>query len=300
MQSPRLAIAPNGPELSRVVLGLWRLNSWDLTPLERQAFLEQAIEMGITTTDHADIYGDYEGEALFGEILAGKPSLRDRIEIVTKCGIKLVSKNRPDHRLQHYDTTRGHIVASVENSLAQMRTDRIDLLLIHRPDPLMDADELAETFTALRDAGKVRHFGVSNFTPAQFDLLASRFPLVTNQVELSPLHLAPLHDGTLDQCQRLRVSPMIWSALAGGRLFAEHTPQAERVRKLLLELATEYDTSPTAIVYAWVMMHPSKPLVLTGSRRILAARDAVKAAHLRLTREQWFAIWSASTGTSVP
>ncbi|HYD78528.1 MAG TPA: aldo/keto reductase [Paucimonas sp.] len=300
MQAPRIRLAPGGPEFSRIVLGLWRLHGWNLTPQERLAFLEEALDLGVTTTDHADIYGDYLGEGLFGEALALKPALRDRIEIVTKCGIKLVSPQRPAHRLQHYDTGRDHILASVDNSLRQLRTDYIDLLLIHRPDPLMDADEIASAFATLQQAGKVRHFGVSNFTAPQFELLASRFPLVTNQIELSPLHLTPLHDGTLDQCQRLSVAPMIWSALAGGRLFAEHSQQAERVRQALVEIATEYNTSPTTIAYAWVLRHPANPLLLTGSRRILATREAVAATQIALTREQWFAVWSASTGTTVP
>jgi predicted oxidoreductase len=300
MQAPRIRLTPDGPEFSRVVLGLWRLHGWGLRPAERLAFLEAALDLGITTTDHADIYGDYQGETLFGEALALKPSLRDKIEIVTKCGIKTVSQHRPAHRLNHYDTSHDHILASVDNSLKALRTDYVDLLLIQRPDPLMQADEIATAFAALRQAGKVRHFGVSNFTSAQFELLASRFPLVTNQIELSPLHLEPLHDGTLDQCQRLSIAPMIWSALAGGRLFSEHSPQVERVRQVLVELATEYDTSPTTIAYAWVLRHPSNPLLLTGSRRILATREAVAATQIILTREQWFAVWSASTGTSVP
>jgi predicted oxidoreductase len=300
MQAPRIRLTPGGPEFSRIVLGLWRLHGWDMKPMERLGFLEAALDLGVTTTDHADIYGDYQGESLFGEALALKPSLRDRIEIVTKCGIKLVSPNRPAHRLQHYDTSREHILASVDHSLKALRTDYLDLLLIHRPDPLMNADEIASAFTTLQQAGKVRHFGVSNFTPPQFELLSSRFPLVTNQIELSPLHLDPLHDGTLDQCQRLSVAPMIWSALAGGRLFSEHSPQAERVRQVLVDLATEYGTSPTTIAYAWVLRHPSNPLLLTGSRRILATREAVAATQIALTREQWFAVWSASTGTSVP
>ena len=300
MLAPRTRLTQNGPEFSRVVFGLWRLHGWDMTPTQRLAFLDAALDLGVTTIDHADIYGDYQGEFLFGEALAITPSLRDKIEIVSKCGIKLLSQHRPAHRLQHYDTSRDHILTSVNNSLQALRTDYLDLLLIHRPDPLMNADEVASAFTALQQAGKVRHFGVANFTPAQFDLLASRFPLVTNQVELSPLHLDPLHDGTLDQCQRLSIVPMVWSALAGGRLFTEHSPQAERVRQVLVELATEYDTSPTTIAYAWVLRHPSNPLLLTGSRRSLTMREAVAATRVMLTREQWFAIWSASTGTTVP
>jgi len=300
MQTPRIRLSPNGPEFSRVVLGLWRMHSWDMTPAERLAMLEQALELGVTTIDHADIYGSYLGEALFGEALALAPNLRSRIEIVTKCGIKGVSENRPEYGINHYDTDRAHIIASVENSLRDLRTDYLDLLLIHRPDPLMNADEVAGTFESLQKAGKVRHFGVSNFTPWQFDLLSSRFPLVTNQIELSVMHLDPLHDGSLDQCQRLSMAPMIWSALAGGALFSEQSPRAERLRAALATLADKYGVSATTVAYAWVLRHPSRPLLLTGSRRIAATREAVAATGLSLTREDWFTLWSASTGGSVP
>ena len=299
MQTPRIRITQDGPEFSRVVLGLWRLSEWQLTPKERLALLQECLALGITTIDQADIYGDYTSEHLFGEALALAPGLRERIEIVSKCGIRLVSRNRPAHAIKHYDTGRAHIVASVERSLSNMRTDYLDLLLIHRPDPLMDANELAETFRLLQQGGKVRHFGVSNFTPAQFDLLASRFPLVTNQLELSAMHLDPLHDGSLDQCQRLSLSPMIWSALGGGRLFNEKSPQAERIRLALKAIGSEHHASEAAIAYAWILQHPSRPLVLTGSGRIAAIGEAVAATQITLTRAQWCAIWSASTGAEV-
>jgi predicted oxidoreductase len=300
MQSPRIQLAADGPQCSRIVLGLWRLAEWQITPQQRLTLLEQALELGVSSIDHADIYGNYCGEALFGEALALAPQLRSRIELISKCGIKLVSPNRPAHGIQHYDTSRAHIVASAENSLAALRTDYLDLLLIHRPDPLMDVDEVAEAFQSLQKSGKVRHFGVSNFTPAQFDLLASRFPLVTNQVELSVLHLDPLHDGTLDQCQQRRIAPMVWSALGGGRLFTASNAQSERLRTTLAALGEVHGVSATTIAYAWILRHPAKPLVLTGSRRIGAIREAVAASHIELTREQWFAIWCASTGGNVP
>ncbi len=300
MQAPRIRLSTNGPEFSRIVLGLWRLHSWQLTPAERVTMVEQALELGVTTIDHADIYGSYLGEGLFGEALALAPGLRQRIEIVTKCGIKGMSTNRPHHRINHYNTSHQHIVSSVENSLRELRTDYLDLLLVHRPDALMDADEVAAAFEALQRAGKVRHFGVSNFTPSQFELLASRFPeLVTNQIELSVMHLEPLHDGTLDQCQRLRCAPMIWSALAGGNLFNEQSERAERLRTALAALAETYGVSPTMIAYAWVLRHPAKPLLLTGSRRIAAMREAVAATQIELTHEDWYTLWSASTGGSV-
>ncbi len=291
MSLSRQQLSSTGPEFSRIALGMWRLGSWQMTPSERLDFIKQALELGVTTIDHADIYGS---EKPFGQALRLEPALRCRMELVTKCGIILGQSS------SHYDTSAAHITGALNNSLQDMGTDYVDLLLIHRPDPLMQADEVAAAFTRLQEAGKVRHFGVSNFTPAQFELLNSRIPLVTNQVELSPLHLAPLHDGTLDQCQQRALAPMIWSALAGGRLFTEHTDQASRLRVTLNQLAQHYGVSSTTLVYAWLLQHPSRPIVLTGSGRIAAIREAVAAADITLTRAHWFAIWSASTGTPPP
>lgn len=284
---------------SSIVLGLWRLVDWQMTPAQRLIFLQRALELGVSTIDQADIYGDYQSEACLGEAFALQPSLRDRLQIVTKCGIKLVSAKRPAHRLQHYDTSREHIIASVENSLRAMCIETIDLLLIHRPDPLMQADELAKTFQELQQAGKVKNFGASNFTVSQFELLASRFPLVTNQIEFSLLHLAPLHDGTLDQCQRLRIAPMIWSALSGGNLFAGNDERAVRVRKVLSEIAAKHEVSMTTIAIAWILQHPAMPAVLTGSGRIAVIEETVAATKIKLSREEWFDLWCAAMGRGV-
>ncbi|MFZ6747200.1 aldo/keto reductase [Undibacterium sp. JH2W] len=300
--SPRVQIAPNGPEFSRIVLGLWRLGSWQMTAQQRVTFLEQALALGVTTIDQADIYGDYQSESLLGEAMALAPQLRDQFQFVSKCGIKLVSAQRPAHGVQHYDTSAAHIIASAEQSLRAMQIEQLDLLLIHRPDPLMDADEIAGAFRQLQESGKVRHFGVSNFTNSQFELLAARFPLVTNQVELSIFHMQPLHDGTLDLCQRLRIAPMIWSALGGGSLFRplhEQDERSQRVSAALTRIANELDASPASIALAWILQHPSLPLVLTGSGRIVAIQEAVKATSIKLSREQWFALWSASAGKNV-
>lgn len=303
MMTPQIQIAPllNGPQFSRIVLGLWRLADWQMSPAQRLGFLQQALELGITTLDQADIYGDYQSEALLGQALALQPSIRERLQIVSKCGIKLVSSQRPSHGIQHYDTSAAHIIASAEQSLRAMQIDVIDLLLIHRPDPLMNADEIAEAFLSLQQAGKVKHFGVSNFTPAQFELLASRFPLVTNQIELSLLHLQPLQDGTLDQCQRLRIAPMIWSALAGGALLNANTQdeRSRRVQQALQRIADARQLAPSTIALAWVLQHPSQPLVLTGSGKIAAIQAAVAATGVTLSREEWFTLWCASAGKGV-
>lgn len=300
---PTMEIAPGGPHFSRLVPGLMRLASWGFSPAERLDWIMACLEMGMTTFDHADIYGDYTSEVLFGEALALQPAVRQRMQLVTKCGIKLVSANRPDHRVKHYDTSQAHILASVENSLRALHTDYIDLLLIHRPDALMDADEVAEAFVKLKAAGRVLHFGVSNFKPWQFDLLASRLPftLVTNQVELSVMALEVLHDGTLDQCQRLRLSPMIWSPLAGGQIFSGGGERAGRVRAALAEVGQECGgATADQVALAWILHHPARPVPVLGSGRLERLRQAAGAVDLMLTREQWYAIWRASAGTDVP
>lgn len=325
MSVSRINLAPDGPNFSRLAWGAWRLADAPISAKEIHALVCAAFELGITTIDHADIYGGYTCEKLFGDALAADPALRRNLQLVTKCGIKLVSPNRPAHRLKQYDTSRAHIVASLENSLVQLRVEHVDLLLIHRPDPLLDADEVARAFVELKQAGKVRHFGVSNFTPAQYDLLAARlpFPLVTNQVQISVMHLDALLDGTLDQCQRLRIAPMAWSPLHGGRLLTEDSPRAKTVRETLTAIAEEHrvaldlygerismretltaiakehSSTLEQIALAWVLMLPAKPQILLGTVNPGRLRAVAGAERVPLTREQWFRIWTAAQGREV-
>ncbi|MCO7191091.1 MULTISPECIES: aldo/keto reductase [unclassified Pseudoalteromonas] len=287
-----------------LVAGFWRLLDWQHSPAQTLDFVKQLTELGIRDTDHADIYGQYECEAAFGRALALEPSVREQIRIITKCGIRpaLASKGLAG-KANHYDSSKAHIIASVQQSLQHFGTDRIDTLLIHRPDYLMDADEVAEAFNTLKQNGDVLHFGVSNFTPSQLSLLQSRldFKLVTNQVEFSPYEMKALDDGTLDQCQQLSIPPMLWSPLAGGRLFASQDDKAVRLRACLSEVAEEVGASDIdAVIYAWLLMHPSKPSVVLGTGNIERVRTAVAARTLTLSREQWYRIWQASTGHSVP
>lgn len=299
LHCPRITTREGGPEFSRIVAGMWRMTEWGMSVEQRVALVEQCLEMGVTTFDHADIYGDYGVETLFGEALRLQPSLRDRIELVSKCGIKLRSQKHPQHTIQHYDTTAEHIVASAENSLRQLHTDHLDLLLIHRPDPLMDFDEVADAFTRLQQAGKVKHVGVSNFTRHQFESLNRRVALATNQVELSPLYTAPMFDETLDGLQDLRIAPMAWSPLGGGRLFGQDDARALEVRAVVQEIAERMDKPFASVVFAWIMQHPSRPLPLTGSGRIAAIRDAVSATTFQLERGDWFRILRAARGHEV-
>jgi predicted oxidoreductase len=286
-------------KLSPVVAGMWRQNEWKLDAPGLARWIEQAIELGITSFDHADVYGHYSCEAAFGEALAASPGLRERLQLVTKCGIKLVAPSRPQHAIKSYDTSRAHITASVENSLRALRTDRIDLLLIHRLDALMDPDEVAGTFAALREQGKVLHFGVSNHLPPQFAMLHRRLALVTNQIEFSPLQMSALDNGTLDQATDLGLPPMIWSPLGGGRLFKGQDEQSQRVRAVLESLGRAHGVSAATIAYAWIRRHPSKPIPITGSGRIEALREATASLGVQLTSEDWYRIWQASMNREV-
>ncbi len=285
--------------LSPIVAGVWRMASWNWTPQERLRWIEGCLDLGVTSFDHADLYGGYTVEALFGEALALAPGLRQQMQLVTKCGIQLRVPARPATRIKHYDTSAAHIVASVERSLQALRTDAIELLLLHRPDPLMDADEVAGAFERLHDEGKVLRFGVSNFSPAQFELLHARYPLVTNQVECHPLHRAPLTDGTFDQAQQLRARPMIWSPLAGGRLFTSEAEDAMRVRGTLSAIGEAHGVSAATVAFAWLLRLPSRPHPIAGSRRIEAMQEAVAATRVRLDAQEWTEILVAASGEDV-
>ena len=286
-------------ELSPIVAGLWRITEWQLGVQQRVRWIEQALELGITTFDHADIYGDYRAEGLFGEALKASPELRGRMQLVTKCGIRLRSAQKP-YRINYYDTSAAYIRAQVEQSLRNLHTEQLDLVLIHRPDYLMDAAALAETFAMLAREGKVAHWGVSNHSTSQFALLHQHHPLITNQVELSPMQMDALDDGTLDQAQQLGLRPMIWSPLAGGRLFTGEDEQAMRVRAEMSAIAARYGISLTTLSFAWVLRHPSRPYPITGTGRLDGLRDAVAALNVQLDAEDWYAIWTASKGHSVP
>lgn len=289
--------------ISRVVPGLMRLDSWGYDAAQLLDWIKAVLDMGISTFDHADIYGGYTNEARFGAALALEPSLRQRMQLITKCDIMLTTENRPTNHVKHYDTSRAHILQSVENSLQALQTDYLDVLLIHRPDPLMNADEVAEAFTALKQAGKVRYFGVSNFAASTLALLASRldFPLVTNQVEISVTHMDALHDGTLDYCQQQRMHPMAWSPLGGGGIFRGEDEQARRLREALQAIANELGGAGLdQVALAWLLKHPAGIVPVLGSGKLERIQVAAAAEQLALDRQQWFRIWQASTGHEVP
>jgi predicted oxidoreductase len=287
-------------ELSRIVYGMWRLgDDEDTSPGHVQAKVEACLAQGITTMDQADIYGDYGAEELLGAAFKAAPGLRDKVELVTKCDIVAPIGKHAGVRVKHYDTSEAYITSCVENSLRLMATDRIDLLLIHRPDPLMDHAETGRALDALVASGKVRAVGVSNFRPWDWSLLQSAMdtPLVTNQIEISAMHLAPFTNGDLAFHQEHGHPVMAWSPLAGGRLFTE---EGAAVREVLTRIGHEQGVDPGAVAVAFLLRHPARILPVMGTNslgRIAGLSDALKVS---LDRQDWYEIYSATLGTEVP
>lgn len=284
-------------------MGTMRLGAWgaQFTTDQYIEFIEQCLELGVSSFDLADIYGDYSQEGDFGAALKARPELRERMEIITKCGICRVCDARPQYAVKHYDTSPDHIFHSVENSLNELGTGYVDMLLLHRPDFLMDADDVAKIFTRLRQIGFVREFGVSNFTPSQFNLLNDRFTLATNQIEVSLLHLDPFSDGSLDQAQALNFMPQAWSPFGGGSFFQpEPNEQVQRVKAVADDLSKRYDASLDQLLLAFLLRHPSGIRPVLGTTKIERVKRAVEALSIELSREDWYRMWSASTGERVP
>lgn len=299
----KVKISQEGPALSPIVAGVMKWGRWGaaMAAKEVQTLINQCVEVDITTFDHADIYGNYTTEALFGEALKGLgSSFRQKIELVTKFGIRLKTNERPDNRLKSYATQRQYILQSVENSLKSLQTDYIDLLLIHRPDILLHPEEIATVFEELRTAGKVLHFGVSNFSPSQFALLNQFTPLVTNQVQCSALHLDPMFDGTFDQLLGLGKRPMVWAPFKGGEYFNETTSQGRRLRYVVQQINEKYNQpGEDLILLAWLLRHPVGMLPILGSSKVERLRDALLAPKLSIDEQDWYEILEASLGKEV-
>lgn len=306
MKCNKVNISKQGPQFSDLIFGAWRLCD-DPSQTGSQHVIElidHCLEWGINTFDHADIYGDYQCEKAFGKALKERSSIRQNIKIITKAGIKLISSQKPEHQVKHYDTSPEHLKASVETSLRHLNTDYIDLFLIHRPDPFMNYEATAKTLEDLVDSGKVAHLGVSNFLPHQLDTLQSMLskPLVTNQIELNCLNLQAFHDGSLEQAQRLQRRPLAWSPLAGGRIFdSKHANSTQQnLVQVLQNLASQKNATVGQIALAWVREHPSGAIPIIGTQKISRIKELVAASETKLTRQEWYQIYSASLGTEVP
>ena len=281
--------------LSRIVQGLWRLTSWNMSSQEIVDFVYQCIDLGVTSFDTAEIYGNYEAERVFGEALKLDPSLRSKIEIITKTGINMKSVKR-DYRIGHYDTTYNKIIASCKKSIELMNCEYLDVYLIHREDPLIDHKEVARALDDLKSMGLIKSYGVSNFDPFKFEALQhfTNNQLVTNQIEISPLCFEHFNSGMMDVLQKHEVHPMIWSPLAGGEIFTSDDEKAVKVRNILKVIADRHQEEMDTIVYAWLLKHPTKGLLISGSGKIERLKNAVRALDVELSLEEWYEIYTAS------
>ena len=301
---------------SRLAYGCWRVaGTWDpseVTPQSREAggrAIVAAYEAGYTLFDHADIYGGGEPERIFGQVLKEVPGMRARVLIASKCGIRRAGHPKPDSPYR-YDFSAEYIVRSCEQSLKRLGVGTIDLYHLHRPDCLMDPEEVAGAFSQLQQAGKVREFGVSNFRPSQVTALQKACPmrLVVNQVEISLANLSCFENGTLDQCLAEKLTPLAWSPLAGGQLGdgvkrilpSQEAYRTEAVTAVLDAFAQDCGVSRSVVALAWLLKHPSRIVPIVGSTNPDKIRQATRAAELELSREDWYRLLRAARGEPFP
>lgn len=299
---PSIEFKAGLPAFSALVYGAWRMaDGADTSAQTALKKIKLCLDLGITTFDHADIYGDYRCEALFGQALQLDPGLKRQIQIVTKCGIKLISKTSPERRVKHYDTSAAHIRQSVDNSLRLLGVERLDTLLIHRPDPFMNAAETGACLDALIQEGKIAAAGVSNFSVADVNLLQSamRHTLVTNQLEISLLAQHTFTDGSLSQCQQLKMRPMAWSPLGGGRLFGDDAA-AQRLRPALSRIAKAQGVDIDAVALAWLLAHPAGIVPVVGTNHLERMARLGDAFKVQLDLETWYELWTLAAGKEVP
>lgn len=283
---------------SRIIAGTMTWGSWgkQLSTSETANLIGACLDFGITTFDHADIYGDYGNETDFGKAFVASGVDRNAIQLISKCGIQMTSGR--DNKVKHYQYDKEYIIWSAERSLKQLQTDYLDLFLIHRPSPLMQPDEIAEGVQALLDQGKIKQFGVSNFTPSQIALLETKIPVTANQVQFSVSHSAPMLDGTFDDCLAHGRMAMSWSPLGG--YFGEDNPQNSRIRTVLNTLTTKYGVDESQLLLAFILRHPAKVCPVVGTANKERLRTSLAAAEIDLDLQDWFLLWEAGEGQPVP
>ncbi|HOB24665.1 MAG TPA: aldo/keto reductase [Kaistella sp.] len=285
-------------QFSPIIIGTMRWGIWGANHSEKevQKLIETSLVLGLSTFDHADIYGNYTTEKLFGDAFCGMGINREEVQLISKCGIEMPCENR-SFEIKSYNYSKEHILYSVDKSLENLKTDYLDLLLLHRPSPLMNPEEIAESCDILREKKKVRHFGVSNFSPSQFDLINDAFPLITNQIEVSVNHTDSFYDGTLDQMMLKKLQPMAWSVM--GNYFSENSEQNSRIKKVLEELCPKYDAEENQILLAFILKHPAKILPVIGTSKTETIKKFKEVLNLSLEREDWFKLLKASQGKEV-
>lgn len=284
--------------LSHIIAGTMNWGNWDknLSTSEMTHLMHICIENKVSTFDHADIYGGYTTEAQFGKAFAESKIERNTVQFISKCGIQHTEGR--NNAIKHYDYSKKYIIWSVENSLKNLQTDYLDILLLHRPSPLMVADEIAEAVAQLKSEGKIIDFGVSNFTASQTELLRQKMEINYNQIQFSATHHQAMLDGSLDYMQMHNIQPMSWNPL--GTVFREDIEQTRRLKILLAKLVEKYHVGADTILLAWILKHPAKVFPIAGTVNIARIQSLMKATELEMEQEDWFAIWAESMGNKVP
>jgi len=284
---------------SRIIAGTMTWGNWGkkFSKTEMIDLIHHCLDQGITSFDHADIYGGYTTEADFGDALSETDIPRESIQLITKCGIQYLCENR-DNKVKHYNYNKDYIIWSAETSLKNLKTEYLDLFLLHRPSPLMHPDEIAEAISQLKQQGKIKHFGVSNFTPSQVELISKKSEVSANQIEFSLTQHSAMYDGTLDQMMLKHIIPMAWSPMAS--IYKEDTEQIQRIKTQLRELTEAYDATEDQLLLAWILKHPSKIHPVIGTTTKDRIKDATKSVQTELDLEDWFLILKASQGHRVP
>lgn len=285
-------------KFSPIIIGTMRWGIWGANHSKKdvQKLIETALKEDLTTFDHADLYGDYTTEKLFGDAFSKMNVKREEVQFISKCGIEMPCSNR-NYTVKSYNYSKDHILRSVDQSLNNLQTDYLDLLLLHRPSPLMNPGEIAESFGVLREQKKVRHFGVSNFSPSQFHLINDAFPLITNQVEISLNQTAAFDDGTLDQLMIKKLKPMAWSVM--GNYFSKDSVENKRIKKVLEKLCGKYNAEENQILLAFILKHPAGILPVIGTSRSENIVKLKASLQINLSHEDWFKLLQAKNGSEV-
>jgi len=283
---------------SKIIAGTMTWGAWgrNCSTSQMIELMNTCLENGITSFDHADIYGDYTTEEAFGKAFGESQIKRNQIQLISKCGIQMISEKR-SNSIKHYEYSKEYIIASAEQSLKNLQTDYLDLLLLHRPSPLMQPDEIAEAVEKLKIEGKILDFGVSNFTPSQSNLIETKTKINYNQIEFSITHLEPMLDGSLDHMQANRITPMCWSPL--GTVFRNDNEQSQRILKVTNELAAKYGAPNDILFLAWILKHPAGILPVCGTSDKNRLAQLMKATTIEMELQDWFMLWTASTGNPV-
>jgi predicted oxidoreductase len=285
-----------GPKVSPAIYGFYRWSEQDLSLKKMEGIVDLCLELGINTFDHADIYGGYQCEETFGEIIRDRRIRREDIVLFTKCGLVLPHPSRPDVKVKHYDTSKDHITKSLENSLRKLRTDYIDIFLLNQLDPLSNLEETAITLQKLRESGKVKNIGVANFSVFQHQLLSSylRIPIVTNHIELNLLNTSAFDNGQIDYIKQKYMRPLATAPLAQGQIANSIEKKPLLIRRKLEELASKYNAHIESIAVAWVVKLGALPLIgTTDEQRI---RNIVRSFDIDLDRQDWYELYEASRG----